>query len=74
MEVRINAAEALETIGYGDAEEALNVETLIGVVHFEYVNIVDVELDELESSLSLANACLKAGGDQYVRLKTSEPL
>lgn len=62
-EARINAADALKIVGYGNAEEALNVESIVGVAHFERVNALDVELAELDSSLSLANACLKEAVD-----------
>lgn len=73
LEIRINEAEALQTAGFGDAEEALNVEALVGVAHFERVSALDTELAELDSSLSLADARLKSARDKYVRLKTSIP-
>lgn len=66
-------AEPLQAIGFDDDEKVLDVEASIGVAHYERVANLDTKLVELDSSISLANACFQVAETQYVRLKDSGP-
>ena len=73
LESQISEAQALQAVGFGAVKQALNNEALVGVAHLERVSALDLELAELDSSISLTDACLEIAKDHYLRLKDSAP-
>ena len=73
LEKKINEAETSPAIGFETAEKALNDEASTGVLHWERVEALDIELAELDTSLSLTNARLSLARDRYLTLKENVP-
>ena len=73
LESQIHEAQALPAVDFGAVEQALNKEALARVAHLERVSALDLELVELDSSISLTDARLEIAKDHYSRLKDSAP-
>ena len=73
LEKKITEAKTSQASGFETAEKALNDEASAGVLHWERVEVLDIELDELDISLSLTNARLSLARDRYLTLKDNVP-
>ena len=51
----------------------LNNEARVGVVHMERVGVLDIELANLDTSISLINARLELARECYITLKDNVP-
>ena len=63
----------MQAAGFHAAEHALNNEALVGVAHLEYVGVLDIELADLDTSISLTNARLELSQECYITLKNNVP-
>ena len=73
LEKQIDEAETLQAVGFHTAEQALNNEALVGVAHLEHVGVLDIELADLDTSISLTNARLELARECYITLKNNVP-